>query len=85
LKRNTGKRTSTVAYQKAGVGQTDDRRCNKDNNSMIGIYIKSIRIMSKATSQQYLRRLYSFSVFVKNEFDGRLDVNDLVTKLSRAN
>jgi integrase len=84
LKRNIGKRTSTIAYQKAGVDQTDDRRYNKDNNSMIAVYIKSIRIMSNATSQQYLRRLYSFSAFIKNEFDGRLDVNDLVNKIKQS-
>jgi integrase len=83
LKRNIGKRTSTIAYQKAGVDQTDDRRYNKDNNSMIAVYIKSIRIMSNATSQQYLRRLYSFSAFIKNEFNSRLDVNDLVNKIKQ--
>jgi integrase len=83
LKRNTGKRTSTIAYQKAGVDQIDDRRYNKDNNSMIAVYIKSIRMMSNATSQQYLRRLYSFSAFIKNEFNSRLDVNDLVNKIKQ--
>ena len=83
MKRNTGKRTSTIAYQKAGVDQTDDRRYNKDNNSMIAVYIKSIRMMSNATSQQYLRRLYSFSAFIKNEFNSRLDVNDLVNKIKQ--
>jgi integrase len=39
--------------------------------------------MSKATSHEYLRRLYSFSTFIKNEFSGKLTVNDVVVKIKQ--
>ena len=48
---------------------------------MVDNYIKSIRIMSKGTSHEYLTRLNSFNAFIKNEFGNRLSVDDLVTKI----
>ena len=50
---------------------------------MIDSYIKSIKIMSKGTSHEYLARLNSFNAFIKNEFSGTLNVNDLVTKIKQ--
>src|SRR4051794_11785713 len=53
------------------------------SSSMIDRYIESIRIMSKATSREYLTRLNSFNAFIKNEFHGKLSVNDLVVKIKQ--
>ena len=50
---------------------------------MIDRYIKSIRIMSKATSREYLTRLNSFNAFIENEFGGSLSVNDIVVKIKQ--
>jgi hypothetical protein len=44
---------------------------------MIDDYIKSIRIMSKRTAYEYLTRLNSFNAFIKSEFGGTLNANDL--------
>jgi hypothetical protein len=59
----------------------DEYKTTIDHSSMIDRYIKSIRIMSKATSREYLTRLNSFNAFIENEFGGSLSVNDIVTKL----
>jgi hypothetical protein len=50
---------------------------NIKSNSMIDDYIKSIRIMSKRTAYEYLTRLNSFNAFIKSEFGGTLNANDL--------
>jgi integrase len=85
LTSSTIKNTITATtYQKARVSPTygyDNGNINNNNNSMIDSYIKSIKIMSKGTSHEYLARLNSFNAFIKNEFDGTLSVNDLVTKI----
>ena len=37
--------------------------------------------MSKSTADEYLSRLNNFENFVVNEYDNRLTVNDLITKI----
>jgi integrase len=81
---NTKNTITATTYRKARVSPTygyDNGNINNNNNSMIDSYIKSIKIMNKGTSDEYLARLNSFNAFIKNEFDGTLSVNDLVTKI----
>jgi hypothetical protein len=56
-----------------------------DNNniSTIDNYIKSIRIMNKRTAYEYLTRLNSFNAFIKNEFGGTLNANDLLAEIKQ--
>jgi integrase len=54
------------------------------SSNMIDNYIQGISIMSKGTSHEYLTRLKSFDAFIKNEFGGKLNVNDLVTRIKQA-
>jgi integrase len=69
-------------YQKARLSPTyDEGNISNTNNSMVEQYIKSIKIMNKGTSHEYLLRLNSFNAFIKNEFGVILNVNDLVTKI----
>jgi hypothetical protein len=56
---------------------------NNNSNRVIDDYIKSIRIMSKRTSLEYLSRLKSFNVFIKDEFGGSLNMPDLLTKIKQ--
>jgi integrase len=61
----------------------DEYKTTIDHSSMIDRYIKSIRIMSKATSREYLTRLNSFNAFIENEFGGSFSVNDIVVKIKQ--
>jgi integrase len=76
---NDHKKTAATAATTA----TTTYQSDNNSSSMIDSYIKNIRIMSKGTSREYLTRLNSFSAFIKNEFDGSLSVNDLVSKIKQ--
>jgi integrase len=74
--------TTTTTYQKQRKsGKGAILSSNYGNNSMIDKYIKSIKIMSKSTSYEYLTRLNTFTGFIKNEFDSGLSTDDLLTKI----
>ena len=76
---------TSSTYQREAKGHSSDKGSEDDdytsNSSMVDNYIKSIRIMSKGTSHEYLTRLNGFNAFIKNEFGNRLSVDDLVTKI----
>jgi hypothetical protein len=54
-----------------------------NRNSTVDNYIKSIKIMNKSTSYEYFLRLNSFIEFIKNEFDGSLGIDDLLTRIKQ--
>jgi integrase len=75
---------TTSTYQREAKSHSSYSSEDDDytsNSSMVDNYIKSIRIMSKGTSYEYLTRLNSFNAFIKNEFGDRLSIDDLVTKI----
>jgi integrase len=75
---------TTSTYQRESKSHSSYSSEDDDytsNSSMVDNYIKSIRIMSKGTSHEYLMRLNCFNAFIKNEFGNRLSVDDLVTKI----
>jgi integrase len=89
MKKTTTAATATT-YQKSGIPATydyqdDDSNTNSNNNknndSVIDNYIKDISIMSKGTSYEYLTRLNSFNIFIKNEFGNTLSINDIIIKI----
>ena len=74
--------TKTIAINKNQKDSNNSISISSSNSSLIDSYIKSIRIMSKGTSYEYLTRLKSFDEFIKDEFGGgRLNIDDLVTKI----
>jgi hypothetical protein len=53
-------------------------------NNAIATYITNVGIMSGSSAYQYLSRLNNFENFVSKEYDSRLTINDLITKIKKA-
>ena len=49
----------------------------------ISSYIANIAIMNKSTASEYLRRLNSFRKFLLTTYNGKLTVDEIVTKFRK--
>jgi hypothetical protein len=53
------------------------------SDNFISGYIDNIAIMNKSTAHEYLMRLNSFRNFVLASYDGRLTVDEIVTRIRK--
>jgi integrase len=53
------------------------------NENFISSYIDNIAVMNKSTAHEYLMRLNSFRNFVLKYYDGKLTVDEIVTKVRK--